>query len=56
MKKLKTSVLAVVLSSQFVVVQAQEVQKDSIKTKEIGEVVITNEKKNPWGMHHKKLK
>ena len=41
MKKLTSNVLAVVLSSSFVVGNAQEKQKDSVKVKEIGEVVIT---------------
>ena len=41
MKKLTSNVLAVVLSSSFVVGNAQEKQKDSAKVKEIGEVVIT---------------
>lgn len=39
MKKLTTSVLAVVLASSFSLVNAQ--QRDSIKTQTIGEVVIT---------------
>ena len=41
MKKLTSNVLAVVLSSSFVVGNAQEKPKDSVKVKEIGEVVIT---------------
>ena len=41
MKKLTSNVLAVVLSSSFVIGNAQEKQKDSVKVKEIGEVVIT---------------
>ena len=40
MKKLTTSVLAVVLSSSFAVVSAQKVQ-DTVKTTQIDEVVIT---------------
>ncbi|PIE49990.1 MAG: SusC/RagA family TonB-linked outer membrane protein [Flavobacteriales bacterium] len=40
MKKLTTSVLAVVLSSSFVMVNAQKKKKDTVKTKEIGEVVL----------------
>ena len=41
MKKLTSNVLAVVLSSSFVIGNAQEKPKDSVKVKEIGEVVIT---------------
>ena len=41
MKKLTSNVLAVVLSSSFVIRNAQEKPKDSVKVKEIGEVVIT---------------
>ena len=41
MKKLTTSVLFAVFSASFVVVQAQEVRRDSVKTKQIEEVVIT---------------
>ncbi|AZI33932.1 SusC/RagA family TonB-linked outer membrane protein [Kaistella carnis] len=40
MKKLTTSVLAVVLTSSFALVNAQNVQ-DTIKTQNIGEVIIT---------------
>ena len=41
MKKLTTNVLFAVFSASFVVVQAQEVKRDSVKTKQIEEVVIT---------------
>ncbi|MBO4233803.1 SusC/RagA family TonB-linked outer membrane protein [Riemerella anatipestifer] len=41
MKKLTTSVLAVVLTSSFVTVDAQKVKKDSAKTTEIEGVVMT---------------
>ena len=41
MKKLTSNVLAVVLSSSFVIGNAQEKPKDSVRVKEIGEVVIT---------------
>ncbi|MDR7794261.1 SusC/RagA family TonB-linked outer membrane protein [Riemerella anatipestifer] len=41
MKKLTTSVLAVVLTSSFVTVDAQKVKKDSTKTTEIEGVVMT---------------
>lgn len=41
MKKLSTSVLAVVLSSTFIVANAQEAKKDSVKTTEIEGVVVT---------------
>ncbi|MDY3521768.1 SusC/RagA family TonB-linked outer membrane protein [Riemerella anatipestifer] len=41
MKKLTTSVLAVVLTSSFVTVDAQKVKKDSTKTTEIEGVVVT---------------
>ncbi|WP_018675660.1 SusC/RagA family TonB-linked outer membrane protein [Riemerella columbina] len=41
MKKLTTSVLAVVLSSAFVTVDAQKTKKDTVKTTEIEGVVIT---------------
>ena len=40
MKKLTTSVLAVVLSSTFALVNAQQ-KRDTIKTQNIGEVIIT---------------
>ncbi|MDY3318993.1 SusC/RagA family TonB-linked outer membrane protein [Riemerella anatipestifer] len=41
MKKLTTSVLAVVLASSFVTVDAQKVKKDTVKTKDIEGVVVT---------------
>ncbi|MRM83789.1 SusC/RagA family TonB-linked outer membrane protein [Riemerella anatipestifer] len=41
MKKLTTSVLAVVLTSSFVTIDAQKVKKDTVKTKDIEGVVIT---------------
>ncbi|WKS95753.1 SusC/RagA family TonB-linked outer membrane protein [Riemerella columbina] len=41
MKKLTTSVLAVVLSSTFVTVDAQKTKTDTVKTKDIDKVVIT---------------
>ncbi|MHA3046689.1 SusC/RagA family TonB-linked outer membrane protein [Riemerella anatipestifer] len=41
MKKLTTSVLAVVLTSSFVTVDAQKVKRDSTKTTEIEGVVVT---------------
>lgn len=40
MKKLSTSVLAVVLSSSFIVANAQEAKKDSVKTTKIDELVM----------------
>lgn len=40
MKKLSTSVLAVVLSSSFIVANAQEAKKDSVKTTNIEELVV----------------
>ncbi|KMQ59516.1 hypothetical protein ACM46_20745 [Chryseobacterium angstadtii] len=41
MKKLTTSVLLVVLTSSFGVVNAQQTEGDSTKTQKIGEVIIT---------------
>ena len=41
MKKLTTSVLAVVLASSFVSLSAQNTQRDTIKETKLGEVVIT---------------
>lgn len=41
MKKLTNAVLALVLSSSFTLVKAQEEKKDSLKTKEIQGVVVT---------------
>lgn len=41
MKKLTNSVLAVVLSSTFVMVSAQKTKQDTAKTKEIEGVVVT---------------
>lgn len=40
MKKLSTSVLAVVLSSSFIVANAQQAKKDSVKTTKIDELVM----------------
>lgn len=41
MKKLTASVLAVVLSSAFVTIEAQEKKKDTLKTQNIEQVVLT---------------
>ncbi len=41
MKKLTTSVLAVVLTSSFMVVNAQNTQGDTLRTQDIREVVVT---------------
>ncbi|WP_346986555.1 SusC/RagA family TonB-linked outer membrane protein [Chryseobacterium sp. POE27] len=41
MKKLTTSVLAIVLTSSFVVVNAQNTQSDTLRTQDIREVVVT---------------
>lgn len=41
MKKLTTSVLAIVLTSSFVVVNAQNTQGDTLRTQDIREVVVT---------------
>lgn len=41
MKKLTTGILAIVLSSSFVVLNAQQTKKDSVKTQNIEEVVVT---------------
>ncbi|MDC8105383.1 SusC/RagA family TonB-linked outer membrane protein [Chryseobacterium sp. PTM-20240506] len=41
MKKLTTSVLAIVLTSSFMVVNAQKKQTDTIRTQDIREVVVT---------------
>ncbi|WP_027381007.1 SusC/RagA family TonB-linked outer membrane protein [Chryseobacterium daeguense] len=41
MKKLTTSVLAVVLTSSFVMLSAQQTSNDSVKTTDIREVVVT---------------
>lgn len=41
MKKLTTSVLAIVLTSSFVVVNAQNTQGDTLRTQNIREVVVT---------------
>lgn len=41
MKKLTTGVLALVLSSSLVVVNAQETKKDTVRTQNIEEVVVT---------------
>ncbi|WP_300688670.1 SusC/RagA family TonB-linked outer membrane protein [Chryseobacterium sp.] len=41
MKKLTTSVIAIVLTSSFVVVNAQNTQSDTVKTQNIREIVVT---------------
>ncbi len=41
MNKLTTSILAVVLTSSFAMVSAQEAQGDSLRTQDIREVVVT---------------
>lgn len=41
MKKITTGVLVLVLSSSFAIANAQEKKKDTLKTKEIEEVVVT---------------